>query len=182
MTVFVAGLKIKYLRKQLGLSLQAVADKIGRSVGFISQIERGISQPSVEDLVAIAQMFGVDYSSFFSSRPTEIPGSVVVKSGNRSSLGFRGGISDDLLSPNISGKFHMILTVLDPGGTSGQRHMQDVGEQGGVVLEGNLQLQVNGEIFSLTAGDSFQFESDSPHSYQNIGECPVKVIWVFAIK
>lgn len=178
----VAGLRIKYLRKKKGLSLQQVATHIGRSIGFVSQIERGISRPSIEDIGAIAQLLEVDYLSFFTTEQDQPSHPVVVRRNERSALDYRGGIKDQLLSPHISGKFHMLLTEIAPGARSSDDLMQDVGEQGGLVLEGQLELNIEGESILLTEGDSFQFSSTTPHYYINNGEKAAKVMWVFSLR
>ncbi|EPF1376339.1 helix-turn-helix domain-containing protein [Pseudomonas aeruginosa] len=178
----VAGLRIKYLRKKKGLSLQQVADHIGRSIGFVSQIERGISRPSIEDIGAIAQLLEVDYLSFFTTEQETPTHPVVVRRKERSALDYRGGIKDQLLSPDISGKFHMLLTEIAPGASSSDDLMQDVGEQGGLILEGELELNIDGDVVLLTKGDSFQFTSSTPHSYINKGEKATKVMWVFSLR
>lgn len=178
----VAGLRIKYLRKKKGLSLQSVADQIGRSVGFISQIERGLSRPSIEDIGAIAELLEVDYLSFFTAEKEQPSHRFFVKSSERSTLDYRGGISDELLSPSISGKFHMLLTEVAPGAKSSDDQMKDVGEQGGFMLEGELEITVDGETFTVNAGDSFQFVSTTPHSYVNHGKKPAKIVWVFSLR
>ncbi|MFS2197096.1 cupin domain-containing protein [Pseudomonas sp. Pseusp3] len=178
----VAGLRIKYLRKKKGLSLQQVADRIGRSIGFVSQIERGLSQPSIEDIGAIAQLLEVDYLSFFTSEQELPKHPVLVKRRERSALDYRGGIKDQLLSPDISGKFHMLLTEIAPGSRSSDDLMTDAGEQGGLVLDGELELTINGETLHLVEGDSFHFTSSTPHSYVNKGQIPTKIVWVFALR
>lgn len=178
----VAGLRIKYLRKKKGLSLQRVADHIGRSVGFVSQIERGISRPSIEDIGAIAELLEVDYLSFFTTEEEQPSHRFFVKKSERSVLDYRGGISDELLSPSISGKFHMLMTEVAPGAKSSDDQMKDLGEQGGLVLEGELEFTVDGETFTVASGDSFQFVSATPHSYINSGKNPAKIVWVFSLR
>lgn len=178
----VAGLRIKYLRKKKGLSLQQVANHIGRSVGFLSQIERGLSRPSIEDIGAIAALLEVDYLSFFTSEKEQPKHRFFVKRQERSALDYRGGINDQLLSPDISGRFHMLLTEVAPGARSSEDMMKDIGEQGGYILEGELDFTVDGESFRVEAGDSFQFVSTTPHSYVNPGQQVAKVVWVFSLR
>lgn len=177
------GMRMKYLRKKKGLSLQFVADQIGRSVGFVSQIERGISQPSIQDVYAISQLLGVDYLSFFESPVTSTNDPHIVRLEERSSLNYRGNIKDQLLSPKISGRFHLLLTELEPGAFSSQHDVvENDGEQGGVIVEGQMHLWLNGKLLILEAGDSFQFESTTPHRYENPGPGPTKVFWAVSLK
>ena len=182
MSDHVAGLKIRYLRKKKGLSLQQVADHLQRSVGFVSQIERGISRPARQDLEAIAALLEVDYSSLFSERQgASHP--LVVRSGERATIDYRPGINDQLLSPHIAGNFHMLLTEIAPGASSAdQPSREESGEQGGLILQGELELTVNGETLQLQAGDSFKFASTDPHLYINRSENITQVVWVISMR
>lgn len=177
------GMRMKYLRKKKGLSLQFVADRIGRSVGFVSQIERGISQPSIADVYAISQLLGVDYLSFFDGPSPAAKDPHVVRYEERSSLNYRGNIKDQLLSPNVSGRFHILLTELEPGASSSSEDVtEENGEQGGVIIEGQMNLWIEGKLSSLRQGDSFQFPSTSPHRYENPGPGRTQVFWSVSLK
>ena len=62
------------LRKHKKYTLKELADKIGRSVGFLSQVERGLSQPTVADLTAISETLGVPTTYFYSlPKPKQLP-------------------------------------------------------------------------------------------------------------
>lgn len=178
----VAGLRIRYLRKKKGLSLQQMADHIGRSVGFISQIERGISTPGSDDIEAIAGLLNIDVQSLFTDDAPTPSHPVLVRHGERSSLDYRPGINDQLLSPSIAGNFHMLYTEIQPGASSTDAARDEAGEQGGIVLEGELELTVNEETFLLKPGDSFQFASGSPHKYINRTATITRLVWVVALR
>lgn len=175
------GFRIRYLRKKQGLKLQQVADHIGRSVGFVSQIERGLSSPSIEDVGAIAGLLGVDYLHFFSPS-AEPKHPLVVHPEERRSLNYRGGIRDKLLSPCLTGRFHMLLTELEPGASSSSEGSTYSGEQGGFILEGRINLWVDGECLALQSGDSFQFLSSLPHHYDNPGKAIARVVWIYSLR
>ncbi|RUY14956.1 helix-turn-helix transcriptional regulator, partial [Mesorhizobium sp. M7A.F.Ca.CA.004.12.1.1] len=79
---------IRALRKARGLTLAEIGSKLGRSVGWVSQVERGLSTPSLGDLRAFAELFGVPISLFFSHDvPVESERGVVVRAGRRRTLG-----------------------------------------------------------------------------------------------
>ncbi|RWF26647.1 MAG: XRE family transcriptional regulator, partial [Mesorhizobium sp.] len=94
---------IRALRKARGLTLAEIALRLGRSVGWVSQVERGLSVPSLGDLRAFAELFGVPLSLFFSHDvPVEKERGVVVRSGSRRSLGTsESGLVEELLSPDL---------------------------------------------------------------------------------
>lgn len=173
------GTRIRDLRKRKGLTLQALAAAIGRSVGFVSQIERGLSQPAVDDLYAISEALGVHGTYFFSAAPADEQRWLVRQDGRRT-FHYARGVTDYLASPGLAGRFFMLETVLEPGADTGERNLVDRAEQGGYVLEGVLTLWLEGEAAQLKAGDSFQFASGQSCRYANQGQVPARVLWVFS--
>jgi transcriptional regulator with XRE-family HTH domain len=108
---------LRALRKSRGLTLAEIAIKLGRSVGWVSQVERGLSTPSIGDLRAFAELFGVPISLFFGHEATnDIERGVVVRSGRRRSLGSNeSGLVEELLSPDLGGSFEMLRSIFAPG-------------------------------------------------------------------
>ncbi|WP_134627581.1 helix-turn-helix domain-containing protein, partial [Pseudomonas aeruginosa] len=143
---------VRELRKRKGITLQALADGIRRSVGFVSQVERGLSRPAVDDLVAISQVLGVPATYFFCSPKTQAS-PWVTRPGERRTLAYARGASDNLVSPRLGGAFFMLETCLEAGADSGERDLLDSSEQGGYVLEGELTLWLEDEELRLQAGD-----------------------------
>ena len=128
---------IQDLRKHKKYTLKELADKIGRSVGFLSQVERGLSRPTVADLTAISETLGVP-TTYFYSLPKPMALSWVTRPDERRTLYYADGITDVLVSPKMRASFSMLESLLEPGASSGDRHMKDSSEQGGYVLEGEL--------------------------------------------
>ncbi|HCS45919.1 MAG TPA: Cro/Cl family transcriptional regulator, partial [Pseudomonas sp.] len=130
---------IQDLRKHKKYTLKELADKIGRSVGFLSQVERGLSRPTVADLTAISETLGVPTTYFYSlPKPMALPW--VTRPDERRTLYYADGITDILVSPKMRASFSMLESQLEPGASSGDRHINDSSEQGGYVLEGELTL------------------------------------------
>ncbi|MBX9755214.1 MAG: XRE family transcriptional regulator [Pseudomonadaceae bacterium] len=170
---------IQDLRRHKQFTLKQLADKIGRSVGFLSQVERGISRPTVADLTAISETLGVPTTYFYSEpKPKALPW--VTRPNERRTLYYANGITDILLSPTMSAGFSMLETLLEPCAISGERHLSDSSEQGGYVLDGELTLWLGDEQpVTLYAGDSFQLASHSHCRYGNRSELPARVLWVY---
>ena len=175
------GADIRALRKARGVTLQALSAAIGRSVGWLSQVERGLAEPSVRDLGLIAAELGVSLSLFFRSvaaRPEEQ--GIVLRTGDRLPIGTRaGGLTEELLSPSLGGAFEMIRSVFEPGADSGGPRPAPDRENGGVVVEGRLVLEIAGRAFDLGPGDSFQF-AGADYAWRNPGPERAVVIWVVA--
>ncbi|AIL62530.1 MULTISPECIES: helix-turn-helix domain-containing protein [Pseudomonas] len=171
---------IRDLRKHRNLTLGELAQRIDRSVGFLSQVERGLSRPTVADLTAISETLDVPTTYFYNlSKPREVDW--VTRPGERRTLYYAGGITDVLVSPKLTGSFSMLESHLAPGATSGEGHLNDSSEQGGFVLEGQLSLWLDDSEEPVTLGpnDSFQLPPHSQFRYANLTEQPTRVLWVF---
>jgi transcriptional regulator with XRE-family HTH domain len=171
---------IRDLRKHKNLTLGELAVRIDRSVGFLSQVERGLSRPTVADLTAISETLGVPTTYFYSlSKPREVRW--VTRPGERRTLYYAGGITDVLASPTMAGGFSMLESHLQPGATSGEGHLNDSSEQGGFVLEGELTVWYGDADEPVTLGpnDSFQLPPHAQFRYANLSDSPTRVLWVF---
>ena len=170
---------IQDLRKHKKYTLKELADKIGRSVGFLSQVERGLSRPTVADLTAISETLGVPTTYFYSlPKPMALPW--VTRPDERRTLYYADGITDILVSPKMRASFSMLESQLEPGASSGDRHMNDSSEQGGYVLEGQLTLWLDDDQpVTLGAGDSFQLASHTHCRYGNLSDQLTRVLWVY---
>lgn len=175
------GDQIRDLRKARGLTIAELAETVGRSIGYLSQVERNISSVSIPTLQKIAGALGVQVSWFFLSGK-EVPESerdFIVRRDNRRSLSFGDtGVFEELLSPNLSGALELILTTFKPGSWTGEEDRIRQGEEAGLVLEGTLELWVEGQHFLLQAGDSFAFRRSGPHRCHNPGTSDARVLWI----
>ncbi|WP_412033267.1 helix-turn-helix domain-containing protein [Mesorhizobium sp. CA8] len=169
---------IRALRKARGLTLAEIALKLGRSVGWVSQVERGLSIPSLGDLRAFAGLFDVPISLFFSHDvPVEQERGVVVRAGSRRSLGTsESGLVEELLSPDLGGSFEMLRSVFAPGAELKTEARRPT-EEAGYVASGTFEIEIDGVWHRLGEGDSFRFEG-KPFRWRNPGVEAAVVIWV----
>jgi transcriptional regulator with XRE-family HTH domain len=174
------GTEIRALRKTRRVSLEQLAQRTGKSVGYLSQVERGLSHPTIDVLKAISSGLGVHIGWFFPNGTPADPSDrgVVVREAARRRLSFGGGITDFLLSPNLGGALEFMFCEFEPGATSGRDTITHEGEEAGLVLCGTLELWVGKDHFILEAGDSFTYQSGRPHRYANSGSCITRVVWV----
>ncbi len=175
------GQQIRDLRKAKGLTIADLADRIDRSIGYVSQIERNLSELSIPDLKRIAEALEVQISWFFHSTAAVPPGErdYVVRRGNRRRLNLaRMGVVEELLSPSLGGATELILTRFAPGATGGEEFVSRDAEESGFVVQGRLELQVGGQSFLLEEGDSFCFRPGEPHRSRNPGEVECIIVWV----
>lgn len=172
------GRNLRGLRKARGITLKELALKVGRSVGFISQIERGISEPSLTDLRRIAATFDVPTSWFFLLDDIDTPEQkFIVRTGARRALGTsEDGILEELLSPDLGGAFEMLRTVIEPGAASSELLKRET-EEAGFIASGEIDFWIDETPFCLKAGDSFRFDHKS-HRWHNSGTEQCVIIWV----
>jgi transcriptional regulator with XRE-family HTH domain len=174
------GADIRALRKARGITLQSLAESLGRSVGWLSQVERDLSEPSVDDLRRLARAFGVPISILFgqSSAPVEEAG-VIVRKGARRRIGSgEGGLVEELLSPDLTDDFEMVHSTFAPRSRIGEivtRPTQEVG----YVVSGRLDLRIGEHKHTVGPGDSFRIRGE-PHGWANPYDEPAVVIWVIA--
>ena len=175
------GEDIRALRRSRDLTLQALSSAIGRSVGWLSQIERGQATPSVRDLGLLAAQLGISISFFFrSSGRDEGERGLIQRAPDRVPIGsLESGLSEELLSPRLGGGFEMIRSVFAPRASSDGPVPSRGAEHGGVLLEGTLLLTVGEREFRLSPGDSFQF-AGQPYAWRNDGDTPAVAVWVIS--
>ncbi|MCV6593845.1 MAG: helix-turn-helix domain-containing protein [Silicimonas sp.] len=174
------GQDLRVLRKSRGLTLSEVAAKVGRSVGWLSQVERDISEPSMEELGALAEVLGVSVSSFFGKRPSEPrEEGRVVRAGARRPLSPRvEGLSEELLSPDLTDDFEVIHSTFAPG-SSREETISRPTQEVGFIVSGRLELTIDGETYHLTPGDSFRLRGEA-YRWRNPHYEPCIVVWVIA--
>ncbi len=176
-TVNGVGARLRAARQAGGLTLQQVAHKSGLTPSAISQIERGLSNPSVGTLKALADALGTTLGSLFHHDTRETRRSILVHEGTRKVLSPAPGITCHLLTANLSGKIQFMLTTYAPGVSTGDRLYSHEGEECALVLDGSMELQLGRETYILKEGDSIRFECSVPHRVTNTGRKPLRAIW-----
>lgn len=176
------GPRIRSLRHDRGRTLTDVAAAAGLSIGHLSQVERGLSTPTIRQLQAVAAALGVRIAWFFREpeggehHPRD--GARITRAGRHPSLRYDGlGMTDFQLAPRVDGSLELLLCVLEPGAGSGDEPYAHDGEEAGMVLAGALELWVGEERHLLSEGDSFAFASTRPHRYRNPGDVITRVVW-----
>ncbi len=174
------GADLRALRKARGLTLLDVAKKLERSVGWVSQVERDMSRPAIDDLRTIAQVFNVPLSIFFGqSEAPEMEQGYVVRNGARRRIGSgEAGLVEELLSPDLTDDFEVVHSVFKPGSGLAKPNIRPTQEVG-YVVSGKLDLMIGGRNFSVAAGDSFRIRGEA-YSWTNPYSEQAVVIWVIA--
>lgn len=164
------GERIRALRRAAGLTLKELSAAAGPSAALLSQVERRITEPSLETLRRVARALDVPLFSLFQhDEPARV---AVVRAGRRVLVRSpRGGITYSRLSPG-TGRVEMLEGRLEPGGASSPEPWTHPSEECLVVTAGRLVVEVGGERHRLATGDSCYFDSRLPHRYVNDGAEP----------
>lgn len=174
------GADIRALRKSRGLTLTDLSAQLDRSVGWLSQVERDLSDPSISDLRAIATALNAPMSLLFahSSAPATEQG-FIVRAGDRRPMGSgEEGLIEELLSPDLTDDFEMVHSTFQPYSkmqTPANRPTQEVG----YMVSGKLDLTIGGRSFTVQTGDSFRIKYEI-YEWANPYSEPAVAIWVIA--
>lgn len=173
------GSRVRSLRHARGLALKDVAARAGLSTGFLSQLERGISSASIRVLARLADALDVGIAEIFGSIGADSP-LLVARSGDRKHYDFpNSGMAKEVLTPfSRVPRLDIFIISMAPGGDTGDPPFCHQGEEAGVVIDGAIELIVDGQHSILGQGDSFRFSSELPHRYRNAGPRPARVFWV----
>jgi DNA-binding transcriptional MerR regulator/quercetin dioxygenase-like cupin family protein len=167
------GLRLRLLRLKQDLSLAEVAGAVGISVGFLSAIERSHMSASVVTLRKLARYYKLNILDFFDPAQANPHR---VRPSERKRLDVGPGIQMDLLAWGNTVMEPHLFTIA-PGAGSGDAYAHE-GEEFIYVLRGVLNIALEGAWYLLHPGDSFYFESDTPHTWRNTGKTETVVLWV----
>ena len=172
------GRKLKAMRLANRLTLKELANKAGCTDAYLSQMERGLANPSVMILKNVASALGIKVVDFF-LEPQMEENEVVLKEAERVNLDVKeGNTKIQMLVRSIQNKrMQPFYNLIEPGGGS-KGSYSHVGEEFGIVLQGKLEINLNGKIYQVRKGETFYFSSQIPHSWLNPGKTKTVVIWV----
>jgi len=174
------GPKLRELRAQRGLSLQDLADLSDVSAAAIHKIERNGMVPTITTLLKIAGALNRPISYFVEEdEPGNRPVSFTPADGRRSLFTSHRGIDLAAISGPY-GRFFLAGAVaeVEPGATSGRKPMEHPGEELVLMLDGVLEVDVDGSPFVLGEGDSLHWRTDRPHRWSNPGTEPCHAVWL----
>ncbi len=166
------GLRLKTLRTSRGLSQRKLAAASGVSNATISLIEHGRTDPSIGLLKRILESLGVSFAEFFAS-VSMTEGKYFYRRNELSEIS-SGPISYLQVGSDLSNsQLQILYERYRPGADTGQSMLSHDAEEGGIVLQGRLEVTVGDQVQTLSAGDAYRFNSHLPHRFRNTGneEC-----------
>jgi transcriptional regulator with XRE-family HTH domain len=171
------GERIAELRRRRNISIKELAEKTGVTSSLLSQIERGLANPSLNSLRALALALEVPITVFF--QESFNGKDLVVRKNKRKKLQLPDSdeVIYELLSPNASKQIEFALMNIKPGVQSIEKPMAHTGEEAAIVLGGSIKLTLGEEELILNDGDSVCIPPNIPHKWQNIDKKDVMVIF-----
>jgi len=164
------GSRIKQRRTEMGLSLRQLANTVGLTASFLSQVEREEADPSITSLRQIAAGLQVPIFYFLESDAA----SVVVRSHQRPKLKLpQPHLEYELLTPRANKNIEMYVATMGPGAASCDEPWGHPGEECLLILSGCMQIEVGTEQYLLGPGDSIFFDATRPHRSVALGDQPL---------
>src|SRR5262245_35879189 len=172
------GPRLRQARAGRQLSVRELARRVGCSASLISQIERGVSVPSVGVLYSLATELesSLDYLLFGSGSPPELaeprvvagaarPAPIVQRGCDRRIIDLASGVRWERLTPQSEAMTDFLEVIYSPGGhsTDERRPLRHDGREYGLIISGTLTANVGFERYELGPRDSIAFGSSSPH-------------------
>ena len=176
------GARVRALREGMGLSLRELAERSGVSAATLSQVERGESSPTLVVATRIAEGLELTLSQLL--RLDEAGHVAIVRTGSGRRHERAGHLVEELTPPLPGQRADVSLHVLEAGagtGGAGDPPMHEPGSRETVVvLEGTVELEIDGDAHRLDAGDSVTFDADLPHGLRNPGPAAARLLAVVA--
>ena len=185
------GDRLRAERTKAGISQRELARRLGLSASLISQLESGLSKPSVGTLYAIVTELDLSLDKLLrgdenAGRDDESGsigqngrGSPLVHPDRRKVIDLASGVRWEQLTADTEEGVDFLHAIYEVGGAStpDESLMRHHGREYGYVVSGKMGIQLGFEVFELEPGDSIAFDSTEPHRLFNRGHEPVHAIW-----
>ncbi|AEB09420.1 helix-turn-helix domain-containing protein [Desulfobacca acetoxidans] len=170
------GEKLKRLRQANSLTQEELANRAYLTKGFISQLERDQTSPSIATLKDILDVLGVSLADFFRDLPQDrvvYPQSARITTSNSTTA-----CRVEVLVPDAQNRMMDPVLVTLAGGAALPPQEPHEGEEFGIVLKGAVSLRLDNSTFRVKQSECFYFRSDREHAVVNLGKQEVRILWV----
>ena len=168
------GMRIREKRLEQKMSIKELASRTGLTSGFISQIERDQTEPSITSLRKVAEALDVAIFHFFIEESSQ---NCVVRRNERQMIKFpHSHLTYELLSPDLNRQMEMFFATLEVGASTCEEPLSHKGEEVLLVLKGSMEIEISNETHSLEEGDSIYYFASEPHRIENTGDKELEFI------
>ncbi|SDI62820.1 helix-turn-helix domain-containing protein [Pseudomonas panipatensis] len=165
------SMRLKLLRKKLGVTLETLAEKTGMTKSYLSKVERGLNTPSIAAALKLAKALNVQVEELFGEENGGDPGYSLVRREQRQSL-----TQDDQgpayasLARHIGGRALLPFVVYPPADFSQSTFKEHLGEEFIFVHRGRVEVDFLSERLVLETGDALHFNAQKPHRLRSLGD------------
>lgn len=171
------GARLRAVRKMKGFSQRELAKRVGVTNSTISLIEQNRVSPSVGSLKKVLDGIPIALADFFTlDIETDSAGHFVYRADEQPDLGSDGIQYFMIGSGRPARQMCIMREVMAPGSDTGPDMLQHEGEEGGVVINGTLELTVGDSVQVLGPGEGYYFESSRPHRFRNVGDDELVIV------
>jgi len=172
------GPKIRETRLKKGLKLKDVAKETGLSVSLISKVENNNTSPSLSTLIKLSNFLGMDTGYALGGRENKGTGVVCHKEERKSWTSNDYKIHFQLLNPSLrSKKFEVVHARIEHFTEPADKYTHE-GDEFGLVLKGEIKVEIGDEVNLMKEGDSIYFDSTVPHAIYGVDPDGSEVLWV----
>lgn len=170
------GIRLQEVRNKKGLSQRELAKRVGVTNSTISLIEQNKVSPSISSLKKVLDGIPISLADFFTVDLDKNNDSPFYSKDELLDVG-NGNIHYFLIGQNKPQRQMCILReVMPPGSDTGKEMLHHEGEEGGVIIQGEIELTVDNQIRVLGPGDAYYFESKTPHRFRNVGKTEAIIV------
>ncbi|MHA6195629.1 helix-turn-helix domain-containing protein [Pseudomonas wadenswilerensis] len=173
------SIRLKLLRKKLGITLEVLAEQSGMTKSYLSKVERGLNTPSIAAALKLARALGVNVEELFAEDAPNTTRYSLVRSGERQRLaGSDGSPGYAVLANQIGQRSLLPFLISPPMDFSDSTFKEHLGEEFLFVHDGRVEVDFMNERVILERGDALYFNAQTPHRLRSLGESPAQLLVV----
>jgi len=171
------GARVRQLRLEQGLTLQALSQRTGLSSSMLSLLERGKTGPSIGTLVVIASALETPMAALLGQAEAAAP-QPVSRFADQPVYATADGVRRRILKSDPVHGIEIAINEYSPGTANAPRAVAHEGYEFGIALEGGLEITLGGQVYVLAEGDLVAYRSTDPHRIANPGRTRARALWV----
>ena len=173
------GTKLQAIRKAHGMSQRELASRAGLTNGTISLIEQNKTSPSIASLKSLLDAIPISIAEFFATLEDANGAKKFFDAGEFSEIAPQSSersVSLRQLGDTTTHALQILDESYPPGADTGQELLSHLGEEGGVIVEGEIEITVGDQVKVLGPGGGYLFDSREPHRFRNVGSKVCRII------
>lgn len=175
-TLALIGRRIRDMRKSRGMTLQQLAEASGISSSMLSLVERGLASPSIGSLIVVADALGRSMSDLMAADAHAED--LVVRAADVQPVTTSENVVRRVMKEDRSNGVSIAINEYAPHTASNKSPLAHEGYEYGLLLDGTLSVEIDGETHVIRAGDLISYDSRRPHRIINTGGTVARTVWI----